>query len=86
MKSEYIEKEFEIYSEFAKHLLTISNKNDILHISLRNVHNGLLFEDAYSLERLVKIANYYTNFSTIEQITKELCKLSEEKKNRIRNK
>ena len=80
MKSEYIEKEFEIYSEFAKHLLTISNKNDILHISLRNVHNGLLFEDAYSLERLVKIANYYTNFSTIEQITKELCKLSEEKK------
>ena len=29
MKSEYIEKEFEIYSEFAKHLLTISNKNDI---------------------------------------------------------
>ena len=80
MKSEYIEKEFEIYYEFAKHLLTISNKNDILHISLRNVHNGLLFEDAYSLERLVKIANYYTNFSTIEQITKELCKLSEEKK------
>ena len=80
MKSEFIEREFEVYSEFAKHILTISNKNDILHISIKNVHNGLLFEDAYSLERLVKLENYFTNFSTIESVTKALCELSQEKK------
>ena len=32
MAEEIIEETFEIYSEFAKHLLKISNKNNLLHL------------------------------------------------------
>ena len=43
MKQEYIDEVVEVYSEFAKHLLKISNKNDLLHLSLTNVNTGLYF-------------------------------------------
>ena len=32
-----IEESFEIYSEFAKHILKISNKNNLLHLSLNKI-------------------------------------------------
>ncbi len=75
MKQEYIDEVVEVYSEFAKHLLKISNKNDLLHLSLTNVNTGLYFEDVFNLEKLNKIANNYLNFSTIESITKTLYEL-----------
>ena len=71
----HIEETFEVYNEFAKHLLKISNKNDLLNISLTNINTGLFFEDIFNLEKLNKLANNYSNFSTIDSITKILCDL-----------
>ena len=68
MSKDYIEETFEIYSEFAKHLLNISNKNDMLHLSLTNINTGLYFEDVFNLEKLNKIAKNYSTFSTIDSI------------------
>ena len=75
MNNDYLDETSEIYSEFAKHLLKISNKNNLLHLSLTNINTGLYFEDVFNLERLNKIANNYSNFSTIESITKTLYDL-----------
>lgn len=75
MNNDCFEETSEIYSEFAKHLLKISNKNNLLHLSLININTGLYFEDVFNLERLNKIANNYSNFSTIESITKTLFDL-----------
>ena len=75
MNKDYIDESLEVYSEFAKHLLKISNKNDLLHLSLININTGLYFEDVFNLEKLNKIANNYSNFSTIESITKTLYEL-----------
>ena len=75
MSKDYIEETFEIYSEFAKHLLNISNKNEMLHLSLTNINTGLYFEDVFNLEKLNKIAKNYSTFSTIDSITKRLCEL-----------
>ena len=75
MNKNYIDESSEVYSEFAKHLLKISNKNDLLHLSLTNINTGLYFEDVFNLEKLNKMANNYSNFSTIESITKTLYEL-----------
>jgi len=75
MNKEIIEETSEVYSEFAKHLLKISNKNDLLNIFLTNINTGLYFEDVFNLEKLNKISNNYSGFSTIESITKILCDL-----------
>lgn len=75
MNKDYIDESCEVYSEFAKHLLKISNKNDLLHLSLTNINTGLYFEDVFNLEKLNKLANNYSNFSTIESITKTLYEL-----------
>ena len=75
MSKDYIEESCEVYSEFAKHLLKISNKNDLLHLSLTNINTGLYFEDVFNLEKLNKLVNNYSNFSTIESITKTLYEL-----------
>jgi hypothetical protein len=61
----------EVYSEFAKHLLKISNKNNLLHLSLTNINTGLYFEDVFNLEKLNKLGNS-SNFSSIESIEKTL--------------
>ena len=81
MNKEGIEESSVIYSEFAKHLLKISNKNDLIHLSLTNINTGLYFEDVFNLEKLSRIANNYTNFSTIESLTKTLYELI--KKNKV---
>ena len=65
----------EVYSEFAKHLLKISNKNNLLHLSLTNINTGLYFEDVFNLEKLNQISKNSSNFSTIESTTKLLCSL-----------
>ena len=80
MNKEYIDETCEVYSEFAKHLLRISNKNDLLFLSLTNVNTGLYFEDVFNLEKLNKLANNYSNFSTIESITKTLYELIKKRK------
>ena len=77
MSEEFIEETFEIFSEFAKHLLKISNKNNLLHLSLTNINTGLYFEDVFNLEKLNKISKNSSNFSTIESTTKLLCSLIE---------
>ena len=41
MNKDYIDESLEVYSEFAKHLIKISNKNDLLHLSLTNINIGL---------------------------------------------
>ena len=79
MSKDYIEESCEVYSEFAKHLLKISNKNDLLHLSLTNINTGLYFEDVFNLEKLNKLVNNYSNFSTIESITKTLYELIKKK-------
>ena len=61
----------EVYSEFAKHLLKISNRNNLLHLSLTNVNTGLYFEDVFNLEKLNKLGNS-SNFSSIDSIEKTL--------------
>ena len=73
MQYEFIEKSYELFSEFSKFILTISNKNDVLNLNLENVFVGLLFEDTYNMEKLIKTSNYFTNFSNISQITKNIC-------------
>lgn len=80
MQKDYIEETFEVYSEFAKHILRISNKNDILHLSLMNVNTGLYFEDVFNLEKLNQVADCCSTFSTIDVITKDLCTLIKKKK------
>lgn len=75
MAEELIEESFEIYSEFAKHILKINNKNNLLHLSLTNINTGLYFEDVFNLEKLNKISKNSSNFSTIESTTKLLCSL-----------
>ena len=75
MIEELIEETFEVYSEFAKHLLKISNKNNLLHLSLTNINTGLYFEDVFNLEKLNQISKNSSNFSTIESTTKLLCTL-----------
>ena len=76
MVEDLIEKTYEIFSEFAKHLLKISNKNNLLHLSLTNINTGLYFEDVFNLEKLNQISKN-SIFSTIESTTKLLCKLIE---------
>ena len=49
MSEEFIEETFEIFSEFAKHILKISNKNNLLHLSLTNINTGLYFQDVFNL-------------------------------------
>ena len=73
MEEELIEEAFEIYSEFAKHLLKISNKNNLLHLSLTNINTGLYFEDVFNLEKLNQISKNSSSFSTIGSTTKLLC-------------
>ena len=75
MSEEFIEETFEIFSEFAKHILKISNKNNLLHLSLTNINTGLYFQDVFNLEKLNQISNNSSNFSTIESTTKLLCSL-----------
>lgn len=75
MAEEIIEETFEIYSEFAKHLLKISNKNNLLHLSLTNINTGLYFEDIFNLEKLNQISKNSSSFSTINSTTKLLCSL-----------
>ena len=76
MQYEFIEKSYELYSEFSKFILTISNKNDVLNLNLENVFVGLLFEDTYNMEKLInEISNYFKNFSNINKITKNICEL-----------
>ena len=75
MNKDYIDESLEVYSEFAKHLLKISNKNDLLNLSLTNINIGLYFGDIFNLEKLNKIANNYSNFAIIESITKTLYEL-----------
>ena len=75
MTEEFIEETFEVYSEFAKHLLKISNKNNLLHLSLTNISTGLYFQDVFNLEKLNQISRNSSNFSTIESTTKLLCSL-----------
>ena len=77
MQYEFIKKSYELFSEFSKFILTISNKNDVLNLNLENVFVGLLFEDTYNMEKLIKTSNYFTNFSNISQITKNLCEFLE---------
>ena len=55
MVEDLIEKTYEIFSEFAKHLLKISNKNNLLHLSLTNINTGLYFQDVFNLEKLNQI-------------------------------
>ena len=86
MVEEYIEESFEIYSEFAKHILKISNKNNLLHLSLTNINTGLYFEDAFNLEKLNKISKNSSNFSTIESTTKLLCSLIKNNKFQLKTK
>ncbi len=75
MAEELIEETFEIYSEFAKHILKINNKNNLLHLSLTNINTGLYFEDIFNLEKLNKISKNSSNFSTIQSTVKLLCSL-----------
>ena len=86
MVEEYIEESFEIYSEFAKHILKISNKNNLLHLSLTNINTGLYFEDAFNLEKLNKISKNSSNFSTIESTTKLICSLIKNNKFQLKTK
>ena len=85
MVEDLIEKTYEIFSEFAKHLLKISNKNNLLHLSLTNINTGLYFEDVFNLEKLNQISKNST-FSTIESTTKLLCSLIEKHKYQLTTK
>ena len=79
-----IEESFEIYSEFAKHILKISNKNNLLHLSLTNINTGLYFQDVLNLEKLNQISKNSSNFSTIESTTKLLCSLIKNNKYKLK--
>ena len=79
-----IEESFEIYSEFAKHILKISNKNNLLHLSLTNINTGLYFQDVLNLEKLNQISKNSSNFSTIESTTKLLCTLIKNNKYKLK--
>ena len=72
MSKDYFDETLEVHSEFSKHLLRISDKNHLLHLSLTNINTGLFFEDVFCLEKLNKISNNNSNFSTIESTTKIL--------------
>ena len=85
MVEDLIEKTYEIFSEFAKHLLKISNKNNLLHLSLTNINTGLYFEDVFNLEKLNQISKN-SIFSTIESTTKLLCNLIENHKYQLTTK
>ena len=85
MGEDLIEKTYEIFSEFAKHLLKISNKNNLLHLSLTNINTGLYFEDVFNLEKLNQISKN-SIFSTIESTTKLLCNLIENHKYQLTTK
>ena len=79
MEKEIIEEKAEVYSEFAKHILKISNKNELLNISLMNVNTGLYFEDVFNLEKLTKLADNHSIFATINAATNLLCDLIKKK-------
>ena len=85
MVEDLIEKTYEIFSEFAKHLLKITNKNNLLHLSLTNINTGLYFEDVFNLEKLNQISKN-SIFSTIESTTKLLCNLIENHKYQLTTK
>ena len=50
MQYEFIEKSYELFSEFSNFILTISKKNDVLNLNLENAFVGLLFEDNYNMK------------------------------------
>lgn len=75
-----INETFEIYSEFAKHILSISNKSGLLNIYLKNINLGLIFQNSFSLENLIQLTNENFNYSTINSFTLNVCDAIHNKK------
>ena len=74
-----IEETFEVYSEYAKHSLTISNKTGLLSFYLKNINLGLEFENQFSIEQITKITKSNPKYSTIMELTERVVALIKEK-------
>lgn len=74
------EERFGIFSEYAKHILVISNKDGLLNLYLDNIITNIHFQDSYSIEKLITLSEYYSNFSTVDSLMYMILKLVKEKK------
>lgn len=75
-----INETFEIYSEFAKHILSVSNKSGLFNIYLKNINLGFIFQNSFSLEKLIHLTNENFNYSTINSFTLNVCDAIHKKK------
>ena len=74
-----IEETFEVYSEYAKHSLTISNKTGLLSFYLKNINIGIEFENEFSIEQITKITKNNPQYSTIMELTERVISLIKNK-------